>query len=271
MKIKDLPNCPEWLSDADTINEDVEMINNTVVWNSGTWNSGTWIDGIWVYGTWNSGTWHSGIWVDGTWVNGNWTYGTWNSGTWHNGIWHNGTWNSGTWHNGTWDRGVWNSGTWITGTWQGGVWNYGTWNSGTWQGGLWESGVWHNGTWLNGTWNSGTWHNGIWQGIENPILYRLALAGITVSQGVATGYRATTYDGKGKFTKNFIQKEGTFTEKELPKGLPVTSIVKAWTSFNDHSTCQLWRVEFALEDLLDCDGEKARICGGTFTKIAKPF
>jgi hypothetical protein len=33
----------------------------------------------------------------------------------------------------------------------------------------------------------------------------------------------------------------------------------------------MWRVTFRREDLLDCDGEKARIAGGVFERIETPF
>jgi hypothetical protein len=33
----------------------------------------------------------------------------------------------------------------------------------------------------------------------------------------------------------------------------------------------MWMVTFSREDLLDCDGEKARIAGGFFTRIERPF
>ena len=42
MKKTDLLNCPDWLMEAETINEDVEFINEIIVWKSGTFKSGTW-------------------------------------------------------------------------------------------------------------------------------------------------------------------------------------------------------------------------------------
>jgi len=113
MKIKDLPNCPEWLSDADTINEDVEMINNTVVWNSGTWQGGTWQGGVWKNGTWQGGIWEEGIWKNGTWRRGVWKGGIWRNGAWHGGVWKGGIWKNGTWLEGVWKGGIWQGGTWL--------------------------------------------------------------------------------------------------------------------------------------------------------------
>ncbi len=81
------PNCPQWLLDADTENEQVH------------------VDEV-GYVTRKGGTWHTGLWKNGTWKNGTWKAGTWVNGTWCNGIWKNGTWENGTWYNGTWKKGV---------------------------------------------------------------------------------------------------------------------------------------------------------------------
>lgn len=70
MKKTKLQNCPQWLLDANTINEDVEIINGMLVWNDGTWNGGTWNHGVWQYGVWNDGTWNGGTWWGGIWWGG---------------------------------------------------------------------------------------------------------------------------------------------------------------------------------------------------------
>ena len=80
MKKTELQNCPQWLLDAQTINEDVEIINGVLIWKGGIWNGGIWEDGIWEDGTWKGGIWNGGIWERGTWKGGTWERGTWKDG-----------------------------------------------------------------------------------------------------------------------------------------------------------------------------------------------
>jgi len=107
-----------------------------------------------------------------------------------------------------------------------------------------------------------------------------AMCGIVFDdRGIAAAYRTTQSDGRGRHTANFLQPEGEYYETDaLPagsgtccKGIHVTTAARAWTYFGIDRTAQMWRVEFKREDLLDCDGEKARIRGGVFTKIPVPF
>jgi len=71
--------------DADTLNEDVEVINGRLVWNKGIWRCGIWEDGVWC-----GGIWEGGIWKDGKWCGGYWHDGIWEDGVWHKGkMWSN--------------------------------------------------------------------------------------------------------------------------------------------------------------------------------------
>ena len=77
MKISQLTNAPQWLLDAKTSDEDVEIIRGKVHWFSGNWHEGTWENG-----TWMAGTWYAGTWLDGMWLHGDWKGGTWRMGNW---------------------------------------------------------------------------------------------------------------------------------------------------------------------------------------------
>lgn len=97
--------------------------------------------------------------------------------------------------------------------------------------------------------------------------------------GRATAYRTTQVSGRGRHNPDFEQPAGHYEEHDLPpagsgtcvRGIHVAAAAKAWTYFGVDATCRFWRVEFKREALLDCDGEKARISGGVFTEIARPF
>jgi len=93
MRKADLPNCPRWLSDARTEDEDVEWYTDSsswIVWHDGTWLGGDWRDGTWLGGDWRGGDWYGGTWRDGTWRDGTWHGGTWHGGDWRGGIWRGG-------------------------------------------------------------------------------------------------------------------------------------------------------------------------------------
>ena len=113
-----LKNCPNWLKikGIEVKNEDIEIIDGIVHWNSGTW-----VKGIWKYGIWHDGTWYKGIWKGGQWRGGTWCDGTWEEGDWKDGTWKNGDWKDGTWVGGTWMNGIWHNGTWKFGIWYNGV------------------------------------------------------------------------------------------------------------------------------------------------------
>ena len=51
--------------DAKTENEDIEIINGSVVWRGGIWHDGNWRGGEWEDGTWRWGTWLGGNWKGG--------------------------------------------------------------------------------------------------------------------------------------------------------------------------------------------------------------
>ena len=177
---------------------------------------------------------------------------------------------------------IWRGGTWRGGTWEGGVWEGGTWHIGTWRGGTWLGGTWRGGTWRGGTWQGGTWEGGAWEDtvISDRMLYHAALIGIVFSpDGTAVAYRTTSSDGHGRHKTEWVQPQGEYYEYEaLPagsgtcvRGIHVTTMSMAHAYFGVDPTAQLWRVTFRREDLLDCDGQKARIRGGLFERIETPF
>ena len=135
--------------------------------------------------------------------------------------------------------------------------------------------------WRGGVWRGGVWRGGVWRDEKtNRLTFMAALCGIVFdSDGVATAYRTTTADGHGRHSKEFVQPEGEYREAGLPPsksgtcvpGIHVTTAALAYTYFGVDQTAQMWEVKFRREDLLDCDGEKARIAGGVFRKIERPF
>ena len=151
------------------------------------------------------------------------------------------------------------------------------WRGGEWLGGEWRGGEWQGGEWLGGVWRGGVWLGGEWRGGENRLLYMLSLLGLLGEELIA--YRTTKSDGSGRHNSTFIQPEGEYYEDGLPpagsgtcvRGIHVTTAARAWTYFGVDPRCQFWRVKFQLSDVLDCDGEKVRIRGGHFEKIARPF
>jgi len=250
-------------------------------WYSGTWRDGEWRNGIWHSGTWYDGTWHGHHWLSGEWHNGYWHRGIWASGYWHDGIWRGGEWRGGYWHGGTWRDGEWRGGTWHNGVWHDGKRRGGYWQDGTWHNGTWHGGTWHNGTWNGGTWNGGEWHGGQWRDARiDRLLFMAARIGIVFdSEDYATAYRSTGPDGEGRWTSDFHQAEGEYYETDVPpagsgtcvRGIHVCSQATALTYFGIEPTAQLWQVRFHRNDLLDCDGQQARIRGGTFTRIPWTF
>ena len=47
MKKTELDNCPKWLLEASTEDEDVTIDGSIVNWHGGTWNGGVWNGGVW--------------------------------------------------------------------------------------------------------------------------------------------------------------------------------------------------------------------------------
>jgi hypothetical protein len=240
LKIEELVNAPDWLKNAKTTDADVDMDGAILIWRGGVWLGGEWLGGIW------------------------------RGGDWHGGVWRGGVWRGGVWRGGSWLGGDWHGGDWLGGDWLGGDWHGGVWRGGDWRGGLWLGGDWHGGVWLGGDWHGG----------EDRLLYMAAILGIVFGEeGSAVAYRTTTADGHGRHVRKFVQPAGDYHESNLPPkgsgtcvgGIHVTSAARAWTYFGVDRTCQMWRVTFRREDLLDCDGEKARIAGGNFERIPVPF
>ena len=151
-----------------------------------------------------------------------------------------------------------------------------------WLGGVWLGGVWRDGVWRGGVWRGGVWHGGEWRDKVTPnrLLYMTSLVGIVFDDsGYARAYRTTNASGQGRHNSSFVQPEGEYYEEDASPagsgtcvpGIHVTSAARAWTYFGIDPTCQLWAVDFTRDDLLDCDGEKARIRGGTFMRIKTPW
>jgi hypothetical protein len=62
-----------WLIDSEIINADIEIINDTIIWNSGDYLYGDWYYGIFKDGNF-SGNWENGIFEGGT-FSGKWESG----------------------------------------------------------------------------------------------------------------------------------------------------------------------------------------------------
>jgi hypothetical protein len=240
VKISELKNAPDWLRDARVENENVDVVDGRVIWRGGVWRDGVWRDGFWRGGVWRGGDWHGGVWLGGDWLGG-----------------------------------VWRGGDWLGGVWRGGDWRGGDWRDGVWLDGDWLGGVWRDGDWRGGVWRGGDWHGG-----EDRLFFMASALGIIPNnEGMCLAYRTTNSDGSGRYTGSFVQKEGEYFEDDLPdngsgtcvKGIHVTTAFCAWTYFGIKTDAQMWRVKFHICDLLDCVGEKARIRGGIFEKIERPF
>ncbi len=91
----ELSNCPQWLLDANTKDEDVTIQNGILIWQDGVWQGGIWQGGVWRDGDWWDGIWQGGDWRDGIWQDGIWQGGIWQGGVWQGGIWQGGVWRDG--------------------------------------------------------------------------------------------------------------------------------------------------------------------------------
>lgn len=62
-----------WLIDSEIENADIEIIKNTIIWNSGDFFAGDWYYGIFrdgkFYGKWENGIWENGEFY-GKWISG---------------------------------------------------------------------------------------------------------------------------------------------------------------------------------------------------------
>ena len=147
----------------------------------------------------------------------------------------------------------------------------------------WQCGyiVWNSGDFLGGDFRGGNWLGGSWYGSNERLLFSASQIGIVPDdEGMCVAYRTTTHDCHGRHNREFIQCEGEFYEDKIDnfddattcvKGIHVTTAAKAHTYFGVNMTAQMWRVRFHICDLIACDGEKARISGGIFEKIERPF
>jgi hypothetical protein len=218
MRKSDLPNCPQWLLDADTYCADV-------AWNSDQHNHVIWRDGAFRGGEFFAGEFRGGEFC-------------------------------------------------------GGVFRDGVFSGGEFSGGEFRDGVFRGGVFRGDVFRGGEFSGGEWRAPENRLLYMAAMLGIVFdSDGYATAYRSTHADGRGRYSHQFIQPEGDFFEPNCAPtgsgtcgpGIHVSSAAIAYTYFGINRSAQLWSVKFHRDDLLDCDGQKARIRGGHFEKIPWPF
>ena len=155
------------------------------------------------------------------------------------------------------------------------------WRGGVWHRGEWYGGEWRGGHWYGGEWRGGVWYGGEWSGSEDRLLFMASLCGIRFnSRGFAKAFRTVRADLSGRHIETFIQPiNRVYFENDIPPagsgtcvaGIHVTSAAKAWTYFCVDPTCRFIEVTFKRKDLLDCDGEKARIRGGYFREVPRPF
>jgi len=149
------------------------------------------------------------------------------------------------------------------------------WLGGKFRGGEFCGGAWHGGEWYGGEFRNGEWHDRR----INRLNYHAILAGLVRTRRGWRGWRSTNADGTGRYTQTFVQQSGEYYEDDaLPrgsgtccKGIHVAGQATAFTYFGIDPTAQLWQVDFSEENLLDCDGQKARIRGGVFTKVKWDF
>ncbi len=59
-----------WFLDCEVENAKIEILKNTLVFDSGVFFNGTWEYGVFRDGQWKYGTWEGGVWYNGTWYNG---------------------------------------------------------------------------------------------------------------------------------------------------------------------------------------------------------
>lgn len=70
IKEKLIENGFEWFLDCEIENARIEILKNTLVFNSGVFFNGNWKYGVFRDGQWKYGTWEGGVWYNGTWYNG---------------------------------------------------------------------------------------------------------------------------------------------------------------------------------------------------------
>ena len=170
---------------------------------------------------------------------------------------------------------IWNGGQFIGGQFRGGEFCGGQFIGGEFCGGDFWGGEFRGGQFIGGQFIGGEW-----KVPEDRIRYMAAMLGIVFgADGKATAYRTTLAGGRGRYTSTFVQPVGEYSESDIPpagsgtcvKGIHVSSAATAYTYLGIDRSCEMWRVTFTREQLLDCDGQKARISGGFFEKIERPF
>ena len=81
----------QWFLDCEVEDVRIEILKQTLVFNSGTFFNGTWVFGAWRGGTWKYGTWLDGVWFNGRWLNGVFKDGIIKDGKFLNGKMEKGT------------------------------------------------------------------------------------------------------------------------------------------------------------------------------------
>jgi hypothetical protein len=170
---------------------------------------------------------------------------------------------------------------WLGGTFLGGTFWGGEFRGGEFRGGEFRGGEFLGGAFLGGEFLGGTFQPPAkWYKEEDRVLYMAAMCGIVFgSDGYAYGYRSTNANNTGRYNIAFDQMCGRIRISNAKPagsgtccaGLHVASAATAYTYFGVDPTAKLWRVRFRRANLLDCDGEKARINGGFCEEIPWPF
>ena len=109
MKIKDLINPPQWLLEAVTADEDVNIVNGVVHWRSGTFSYGV-FEGVFHSGTFSNSAFTGGKFCEGTFTNSRFINGVFMSGTFINSTFIYGTFANGLFINSEWVGGYFKSG-----------------------------------------------------------------------------------------------------------------------------------------------------------------
>ena len=261
MKISELKNAPAWLLEAETRNADVILENGKIQWLSGDFR------GDFLGGNFRGGNFLGGD-FRGDFRGGNFLGGDFRGGNFLGGDFRGGNFRSGNFRGGNFWGGDFR-GDFLGGDFRGG--NF--------LGDFW-GGDFCSGNFCGGNFRGGRWAGGRWRDNRiDRLMFMAARCGIVFDdEGYATAYRSTNKDYTGRYDSAFRQIVGEYYEDDAYpagagvcfKGVHVTDQAAALTYFGVKDS-QLWRVKFKRKDLLDCDGEKARIRGGVFEPIPWPF
>ena len=303
-------NLPSWFKNSRTENARFMYSRKrngqgSFVWVEGIyksdWNTQFGYDLYWLGGEFQ-GVNFSGRWQSGT-FKGHHFNGAWMSGTFE------GLTFTGLWYGGSFRKGNCSCTQWLAGSFFGSNFENGKWYGGQFYGKLFKESIFFQGTFghnisaqfvnstfisgiFNGTFVSGTFtdrHEHFvhfsssigWESTEMDKKLTIALiAGICFDKdGYATAYRKTRKEGRGCYNREYIQKEGEFEIMNASPeghgtcnpGIHVCSPLLALHYFKPSAEDILWEVKFHKDDLLDCDGQKARLRKGTAKQIPWSF